>query len=291
MRRETSGPIDLPLVLSLYTRYVEDLRRVRAFEQQLYREYRGSSGADGARANPVSLSAPSRLLPPSMRRWVSDHVPLSVLIQARRVLKAVFPGRDLDPQADDVDCEITYLLIRHFRPESFVEISPCGGWSTTWILSGLRDAGRGHLYSYDLIDDATRTVPRSLSQGRWTFTKGDVRELVSTLPRSIDYLFLDADHSAGFAGWYLRTLFPRLQPGAIVSVDDIFHPELERRGEVGEIRAVLGWLQERKVPYFTAAPSADPDAYGALTRRKAELGMTDQIHDSTVNPSIYLRMR
>ena len=42
-------------------------------------------------------------------------------------------------QLDDIEAEITYLLLRHARPETVVEIGTFHGWSTTWILRALRD--------------------------------------------------------------------------------------------------------------------------------------------------------
>jgi len=278
--------IDLAFVSSAYREFADDLRKVRKDQADLYDQYRTHGSGGGFRSR---LETPSRLVSPDARQWISNHIPLRVLIEARRVSKAILPGRDLDPQSDDIDCEIAYLLIRSVRPRTIVEISPCGGWSTTWLLSGLRDANRGHLYSYDLIDDALRTVPRSLAAERWTFVKGDIRKRESSIPTPIDYLFLDAEHSASFAGWYLETLLPILSADAIVTIDDIFHPELERAGETGESKAVLSWLADHGLPYFTAAPSANREAFDQLVDLRQRLGLAGRIHSSTVNPAIYFR--
>src|SRR5262249_18744572 len=43
----------------------------------------------------------------------------------------------LMPALDDIEAEITYLLLRETRPCHVVEISPRGGWSTSWILAAL----------------------------------------------------------------------------------------------------------------------------------------------------------
>jgi predicted O-methyltransferase YrrM len=278
--------VDSALVLSLYEQYADDLRSVRDSQLAFYNSYRGLSGVKRLR----TIRTPSELLPPRIRRWMVDHIPLPVLIQARRVVKFIIPGGDLDPQSDDVDNEITYLLIRHMRPRVVVEIAPCGGWGTTWILSALRDAGQGHLYSYDLIDDSKRTVPRSLASGRWTFVQGDVRRRIESIPSSIDCLFLDAEHSASFARWYINTLFPRLSPGAVVSVDDIFHPGLGRTTGSGEAQTILRWLAERGIRYFTAAPSVAKSEMDRIVSRKEGLGMKGLIHDSIANPTIYFRV-
>jgi predicted O-methyltransferase YrrM len=100
---------------------------------------------------------------------------------------------------DDLEAEITYLLIRDRTPQVVVEMSPNTGWSTTWILSALRDNGRnGQLWSHDLHDTATKLVSQGLAQERWHFVLGDA---ITTVPHApdFDYLFIDSDHSAQFA--------------------------------------------------------------------------------------------
>ena len=65
------------------------------------------------------------------------------------------------PMLDDVEAEVTYLLIRDRNPKLIMEMSPNGGWSTTWILRALRDNGAGgQLWSYDLHDMSTKLVPK-----------------------------------------------------------------------------------------------------------------------------------
>jgi predicted O-methyltransferase YrrM len=284
---ESEDNIDLSRVLALYREYATDIHAVRAQQAALYSAYAHGLAGGGVLAR---LRTPSRSVSPRVRRWANDHLPLALLAQIRRVSKSVVPGQDLDPQSDDIECEIAYLLVRWMRPRTVVEISPCGGWSTTWLLSGLRDAGGGHLYSYDLIDDATRTVPRPLSDGRWTFVRGNVRSLASSVPSPIDYLYLDAEHSREFASWYLAELFPKLAPGALVTVDDVFHPQLARSGETGESSAVLDWLAIHRITYFTAAPSARQSTYDQILSVRSELGIQGMIHRSTINPAISFRI-
>jgi predicted O-methyltransferase YrrM len=88
---------------------------------------------------------------------------------------------------DDIEAEITYLLLRELRPAAVVEIGTFHGWSTTWILRALRANDTGHLYSYDLVDHAVRSVPEDLSADRWTFVHGDVRGHLQTMPDPVDY--------------------------------------------------------------------------------------------------------
>lgn len=60
-------------------------------------------------------------------------------------------------QLSDVEAELTYLRIRALKPNRVFELSPFRGWSTFWLLSALRDNGKGTLHSFDIVDAATRT--------------------------------------------------------------------------------------------------------------------------------------
>src|SRR6201991_302786 len=84
----------------------------------------------------------------------------------------------MTPQLDDLEAEITYLLLRAIKPAGVVELGTFHGWSTTWILSALRDNGFGHLHSFDLIDNVVRNVPAELVADRWTFVMGDIKQMV-----------------------------------------------------------------------------------------------------------------
>lgn len=196
--------------------------------------------------------------------------------------------RRLKPQLDDLESEITYLLVRDLAPRTVVEIAPDRGWSTTWMLAALRDNGAGHLFSYDIFDHATRAVPRDLADGRWTFVLGDITRGLDRLPPGIDYLFLDCAHSAEFARWYLTELIGRLAPGTPVQIHDIF-PDQSRVDRFGEAQLVQDWLRENGIDYFTASPRAAQAAFDRLWEVKRELGLAEPIHWSQKNPMVFLR--
>lgn len=214
-------------------------------------------------------------------RWVSAAL--------RRVHLPAHYKRRFRPKFDDIEAEITYLLVRHFRPAVVLEIAPYYGWSTTWLLHALRDNGAGRLDSYDLVDYSRWTVPPALARGRWRFTQGDVRDFVDELPsgEAIGFLFLDAAHTVEFARWYLDTLFPRLAPGTVVGVHDIFRGDL---APMPESAVLLEWLERRGVPCVTAASGSGHDSYDRLVAVKRELGLAEPIHDSVTNPMAFFRL-
>lgn len=196
-------------------------------------------------------------------------------------------GSGMRAQLDDIEAELTYLRLRECRPESVVELGALDGWSTTWILKALRDNGSGHLHSFDLIDKAPRNVPAGLADGRWTFVPGDVRDTAHAFPAEIDYLFVDAAHTARFARWYLVGVFPRLRPGAPVSVHDVFHHSRPLPGSEGAV--VLRWLASKGVSPFTVAKPAAPTNYERIMQARARLGLTEPIHPGRTNPMIFFR--
>jgi predicted O-methyltransferase YrrM len=192
----------------------------------------------------------------------------------------------LDPHLDDIEAEITYLMIRESRPKTLVEISPLGGWSTSWILNAVRDNHYGTLHSFDLVADSLKTLPQDLSSLSWVFTKGDVKKRIRELPNGIDYLLMDADHSFDFATWYIQNIFPKVKAGALVSVHDVFH-EAEPTHPFEEGKVIIQWLHQNHIDYVTAAPAKNYSFYNRITTLKRELGIQDSIHSSIVNPMIF----
>jgi predicted O-methyltransferase YrrM len=251
----------------LYRKHADALRAVRASQRALY-EQRGDARLE-------------RFAP---YRWASAAL--------RRAGLPAHYKRRFRPKFDDIEAEITYLLVRYVRPAVVLEIAPYYGWSTTWLLQALRDNGAspsGRLESYDLVDYSRWTVPPDLAHRRWRFTQGDVRDYVDALPESIGYLFLDAAHTVEFARWYVDVLFPRLAPGTIVGVHDIFRGE--GLAPMPERAVLLEWLDARGIPCITAAP--DPEGGGSHERLmavKRELGLAQPIHDSVKNPMAFFRV-
>jgi predicted O-methyltransferase YrrM len=203
----------------------------------------------------------------------------------RRYVEALKPT--MNPQLDDLEAEITYLLLRATKPAAVVELGTFHGWSTSWILSALRDNGAGHLHSFDLIDNVVRNVPAELAEGRWTFVKGNIKETVERVPSDTGYLFVDAAHTGRFARWYLDHLFPRVPAGSTVSVHDVYH--FRTTLPLHEGRVVVRWLDGRGVPFFTPSRAKARADFDALNTLRAELGLTPVRGDGD-NPMIFFTM-
>jgi predicted O-methyltransferase YrrM len=256
---------DLQWILQLYREHADALRAVRARMRSLYR---------------------SKCVP-----WRNRSLLHKV---AARTAQPFIGALGLEPQmlaqSDDEQCELLYLLLRAERPTHVVEISPFHGWSTSWILSALRDNRHGSLVSYDLIDASRHSVPADLAAGRWQLVLGDAREQVVKHEGPIDFLLMDSDHSAEFAHWYLATVMPRVRDGALVCIDDVFHHADPGRFD-GEGPVVLAWLQQRGIPWFTCAKAKNPSALNALRGQRVSLRLSERLHASDANPGIFFRHR
>ncbi|WTU53405.1 class I SAM-dependent methyltransferase [Streptomyces sp. NBC_00057] len=197
-------------------------------------------------------------------------------------------GSSMKAQLDDLEAEITYLMLRELRPEKVVEIGTFYGWSTMWILSALRDNGTGHLYSFDIVDNVVHNVPDELSRGRWTFTRGDARTNLPKIPSDVDYLFIDADHGARFARWYIENLFPAVPPKTFTSVHDVYHGRRPKPFSEGSV--LVKWLAEQNVDFFTPSTAKAPQVEARLSAVKKRVGLGAPVRTSRHNPMIFFNL-
>jgi predicted O-methyltransferase YrrM len=129
-----------------------------------------------------------------------------------------------------VDAEVAYSLVRYFKPRRIVEIG--GGFSTRLLAHALRmndicDGHRGELISVEPYPDPvmragipglTRLIPHRVQ---------DVSlELFDALDAG-DILFIDSSHVVTVGSdvvFEFLEIFPRLRPGVMVHLHDIFYP-------------------------------------------------------------------
>lgn len=122
-------------------------------------------------------------------------------------------------QLEDIACELTYLCIRDRKPNTIIEISPNYGWSSLVICMAIQDGNLNCNYSsYDILDNSEKLLPNEFKAIR-KFVLGDVRN--HKFDESIDYLFMDSEHTYTFGQWYFDNLFPLLSSNGIMSIHDM----------------------------------------------------------------------
>jgi predicted O-methyltransferase YrrM len=161
-----------------------------------------------------------------------------------------------NPQLADIEAELTYMFIRELKPENVVEFSPCHGYSSLWILNALEKNDKGTLFSFDLIKDSEKYIPIDLKTRR-IFVRGNVKENVHKFPYEIDYLFIDSDHSRGFAEWYIKNVFPLVRKNIYVSVHDVMKRKKNGSLVYGEAKKIIEWLDQNDIRYYSACMKKD----------------------------------
>lgn len=147
---------------------------------------------------------------------------------------------------DDIEAELLYLMIRDEKPETVLEVSSAHGYSTTWILSALKDNNFGTLYSCDTIN-AEENILLEL-RNRLNFKCNQVENILDTLPKEVDFLLIDSDHRLPFAARLFDTLVPKVRIGCKVLVHDVFafaHPAH------GEAIHVFKYLNDNNIKCYT----------------------------------------
>ena len=207
-------------------------------------------------------------------------------IQSERIIKS-----DFKPHFDDIEAELLYMMVREFNPSLSVEFSPYYGYSTSWFLSALNRNNHGILRSYDIVDYAYPKIKGCGLLDRWELMIGDVAANYPVMDYSkIDFLFIDSDHSRGFAQRYIREFLTPFHEHAKtnsriipVMIHDIYSWETEEKPtEEGE--EVLNFLNDINVNYFTAS-CFYPD-FKKVKLLRESLGIVDFVHNVEGNPSV-----
>jgi hypothetical protein len=124
-----------------------------------------------------------------------------------------------------LDPVIAYCMVRHFRPSRIIEIG--GGYSTLLLAMAGRENGNTSLTCIEPYPD--------------DFLRNDVPGLKALLPKKVedvelsfferlkagDLLFIDSSHVLRIGGdvnFLFQEILPRLNPGVIVHLHDIFLP-------------------------------------------------------------------
>jgi hypothetical protein len=147
--------------------------------------------------------------------------------------KGIRPGPESFKYWNDGDAGLVrsiWCLIRHLQPNCVVETGVGHGVTSRIILDALARNGSGHLWSIDLPplervwQKQVGIAVGDLHQNRWSFIKGSSRlrlpNLISKLGQ-IDLFIHDSLHSERNVRFELDKVWPVLNPGGAVVVDDV----------------------------------------------------------------------
>jgi hypothetical protein len=128
-----------------------------------------------------------------------------------------------------VESEILHAVIRHAKPNRIVEL---GSGFTSLIIAGAcrSNASEGHPSRYTCFDPFPRDFVRNGIDGMHSFepvSANDVSQEEFDALADGDILFVDTTHTVKVGSEVNRLMlevFPRLAPGVLIHVHDIFLP-------------------------------------------------------------------
>jgi hypothetical protein len=192
------------------------------------------------------------------------------------------------PQFDDIEAEILCLILMYLKPSLIYEFSPCGGWSTSYMLNTIDIMKIDcNINSFDIIDNCTHNINDELKD-RWHFHLGNVENEYDKFTDKIDFLFIDSDHSAEFTKKYITNVLEPLliscknnNKKIFVSVHDVFHTPIPS----DEGKLVIEFLEKNNIKYFSPNNNIHKNDINSL-RNNNNLD-TDIIHFAPNNPVIF----
>jgi hypothetical protein len=184
--------------------------------------------------------------------------------------------------ADPALGAVTWCAVRHLRPEKMVETGVARGVTSRIILEAMDLNESGHLWSVDLpnpmrpeIHHETAVAVPSECRGKWTYVRGSSRRklpsLVASLER-VDMFVHDSLHTARNMKFELRTVWPAVDHGGLVLVDDVDNQSFrDFVAESGEPQSVV--LRSADGPWMFGVVRKD-DAKGRAERSSSSLPTT-----------------
>jgi predicted O-methyltransferase YrrM len=222
--------------------------------------------------DPVTLMASEEARTPCVALYRTYQDELAELTRRMAVQRSAMLARGLSADFSDRESELLYMVVREAKPDTVVEISPCHGYSTNYIVAALDANGHGHLHSYELpgtvaghpVASIIRdSLLEGLPQTLLSIHLGDVRD--ADVPAA-DVLFIDSSHEDHFAAWLFETQVPRAQ---VVLQHDI----VVRRGDHYEPK---GWEVGPREPALTLeALARSGQRFFAAAAARAYLGGAD----------------
>jgi predicted O-methyltransferase YrrM len=152
---------------------------------------------------------------------------------------------------DDADALVAYGIVRHFQPRLIIEVG--GGFSTMLLAEA---AAKNNTSALICIEPFPQEFLKQGFPGLHRLIEKKVQDVelkfFSEL-RSGDILFIDSSHTVKIGGdvnYLFLEVLPRLEPGVIVHIHDIFFPfEYRRDWVLDEFRF---WSEQYLLQAFLA---------------------------------------
>jgi predicted O-methyltransferase YrrM len=120
-----------------------------------------------------------------------------------------------------VQGRVLSIFSRMIRPRVVLEIGTYLGYSALYFAEGLVDGGK--VITLD-VNEETNKVARSFVEksdyaGRIDFRLGRATDIIPTLDKTFDLVFIDAD-KPNYSNYY-RLVFDKVRPGGFIIADNV----------------------------------------------------------------------
>jgi methyltransferase family protein len=149
--------------------------------------------------------------------------------------------------------DFSRYILEILKPDHFIAIDIFG------IVPGDEPWGRRHLEDNRCThyDYYTAQFRKYIQEGRMTVQKGLSWEMIAALPdHSIDYMYVDADHSYASVAKEARALSSKMKPDGIVQFNDYSHFDQDALLAYGVPKAVHEFMirENYEMLYFCLHP-------------------------------------
>ncbi len=172
------------------------------------------------------------------------------IAQAITELESLRDKRDDHWQVPLVEGQLLHHIALSMHAKLIVEIGTSYGFSGLFWGAALKQTG-GHLHTVDRdprkVESSKQTFAKAGLQACITNHLGDARQIIATLPDSIDIAFIDADKPSTQA--YFDGLWPKIRRGGCVLTDNVtshrdelkaFVEHVRSRGDARSIEVAVG---------------------------------------------------
>lgn len=154
-------------------------------------------------------------------------------------------------QYDWLSGQLLYCIVRYFRPVRIIEISTGSGYSSLFSALALKANGFGRLETFEIQPNLAAAAQGNFDRfGVAEVVRlhvGDARQTTSELlakrqgKEEREILFLDSEHTEGFARFYLSTFLPDTHPESLFHMHDILPPKAHVMYRPGDVVALPGF--------------------------------------------------
>jgi len=113
------------------------------------------------------------------------------------------------------------MLVRMIRPQRILEIGTFTGYSAIWMASALPEGGK--LITLDVNEELNEMVQRYIQRAALseviTPMIGDAAELIPTIDKTFDLVFIDADKASYLK--YYQMIFDKVPSGGFIVADNV----------------------------------------------------------------------